>query len=114
MGERIPRLSQRLTLEAPDRMPDGGGGWQVSWTALGIVWAEVRPVSARERVVGGRETSQVTHRITIPSAPQGSPRRPLPEQRFRQGARVFVIRAVAEADHRHEFLTCWVEEGALP
>ena len=114
MRNAIPRLAERLILEAPTRSPDGGGGWQVTWTPLGTLWAEVRPVSARERVMGGRETSRITHRVRIPSAPVDSPRRPLPEQRFRQGSRIFDIRAVAEADDRHGYLVCWVEEGALP
>lgn len=114
MKNTIPRLAERLTLEAPQRTPDGGGGWQVTWTPLGTFWAEVQPVSGRERVVGGRETSRITHRVRIPSAPVGSPRRPAADQRFRQGDRVFDIRAVAEADERHGYLVCWVEEGALP
>ena len=111
MAERIPRLTQRLVLETPERVADGGGGWQVTWAALGTVWAELKPRSARERVSGVREVSRVTHRVTVRSAPFGSARRPVPEQRFRQGERIFNIRGVAEADHRGAYLTCWVEEG---
>lgn len=110
MADRIPKLSQRLTLEAPVRAADGGGGWQVTWTALGTHWAELRPVGAREGVSGAREMAQVTHRVRVRSAPVGSPRRPHPEQRFRQGERIFAIRGVAEADHRGAYLICWVEE----
>ena len=110
MSQHRPKLSQRLLLEAPARVADGGGGWQVTWTALGTHWADVRTSSARERVSGEREISRVTHRLTIRSAPVGSARRPQPEQRFRQGERVFAIRGVAEADHRGAYLTCWVEE----
>ncbi len=110
MARRAPRLSQRLTLEAAVRTADGGGGWQVAWTALGTHWAEVRPLGADERLSGGREVARVTHRVTVRSAPVGSARRPEPEQRFRQGSRVFAIRGVAEADHRGAYLTCWVEE----
>ena len=111
MADRIPNLSRRLVLEAPLRVADGGGGWQVTWQELGTVWAEVAPRRARERVSGARESARVTHRVTIRSSPVGSARRPAPEQRFRQGARVFAIHGVAEADHRGAYLTCWVEEG---
>lgn len=110
MAERTPKLSQRLVLEAPARVADGGGGWTVNWAGLGTHWAEIRPSSARERVSGVREISRITHRITLRSAPVGSLRRPAPEQRFRQGTRLFDIKGVAEADHRGAFLTCWVEE----
>jgi head-tail adaptor len=111
MAFRTPRLSTRLTLEAPQRIPDGGGGWQVVWQPLGALWADVRPSRAGETVSGLRESSRVTHRITIRSAAVGSDRRPTAEQRFRKGGRIFAIRGVAKADDRGAYLTCWVEEG---
>jgi hypothetical protein len=37
-------------------------------------------------------------RIFTRAAPQGSPQRPRPDQRLREGARVFTILAVSEAD----------------
>ena len=64
-----------------------------------------------ERVSGAREISRVTHRITIRSAAMGSDRRPIADQRFRKGGRIFAIRGVTEADDRGAYLTCWVEEG---
>lgn len=108
-----PRLGTRLTLEAPQRVADGGGGWQIVWNQIGTVWAELNPRSARERVLGAREASRVTHRITIRSAPLGSERRPLADQRFRLGARVFAIQGVTDGDGRGAYLTCWAEEGSL-
>ncbi|MEM1004270.1 MAG: head-tail adaptor protein, partial [Pseudomonadota bacterium] len=40
----------------------------------------------------------------------GSSMRPAPDQRFREGARQFVIRAVAERDPRGQYLTCFADE----
>lgn len=111
MTGRTPRLTARLTLEAPRRIADGGGGWQVTWDVLGTLWAEIRSSSAREGVSGAREISRVTHRITVRTSEVGSDRRPAAEQRFRKGTRTFAIRGVTEADHRGGYLTCWVEEG---
>lgn len=114
MDMRTPRLATRLTLEAPQRVADGGGGWQVTWNALGNHWAEIRPSSGRERVAGVRESARVTHRITIRAYGEGDDRRPAPDQRFRRGGRIFTIRGVAETGMRGDYLTCWAEEGALP
>jgi head-tail adaptor len=111
MSSGTPKLATRLTLEAPQRIADGGGGWQVVWSEVGTVWAELRPGGAREGVSGAREVSRVTHRITIRSAPLGSARRPAADQRFRLGKRVFAILGVAEADGGGAYLTCWAEEG---
>ena len=52
----------------------------------------------------------VTYRITVRAAPFGAPRRPKPEQRLREGARVFRIAAVAEDDADGRYLTCFAQE----
>jgi len=52
-------------------------------------------------------------RITVRAAPVGHAMRPRPEQRFREGARIFRITAVAEGDLRGRYLTCFVEEEVV-
>lgn len=46
-------------------------------------------------------------------ARDADPRRPRPEQRFRMGARVFRIEAVAEADPAGLWLDCIAKEERL-
>ncbi len=106
-----PVLSQELLLEAPVRETDTGGGQSVDWQPVGTLWADVQASGARETLSGVREAARVTHRITIRSAPIGSPRRPSADCRFRSGARVFAILGVADADRTRKYLTCWAEEG---
>jgi SPP1 family predicted phage head-tail adaptor len=105
-------LNRRLVLEEETRAPDGAGGWTRGWTALGTHWAAVEARSGREVERGEREGSRISHRILLRAAPPGSPARPRADQRLREGARLFRIRAVAEADPRGRFLTCWAYEEA--
>ena len=105
-------LDTALVLEAPQRVPDGGGGWEVSWLPLGTLWAEMRAVSAAEREHGARAWGRVSHRVTVRSAPAGSPRRPRADQRFLAGDRVLNVLGISEA-RSPGFLTCWCEEGPL-
>ncbi len=107
---RLPRLTRRLVLEAPQRAPDGAGGFVDSWAALGTLWAEVVARSGRERAGAGGALSHVPYRITVRGAPAGAPSRPRPEQRFREGARIFRILSVAEADAQGHYLICQAEE----
>lgn len=109
MTER--RLLRRLTLEEPAKAADGAGGNDETWVALGTLWAEVKPSTGREVVAGARERVSVTHRIIVRGAPVGAPSRPTPVQRFREGSRLFGIRAVTEADPDARYLICWAEEG---
>ena len=103
-------LNRRLVLEAPERVPDGAGGYVDGWITLGTLWAEVVARTGREKQGEAVPVSNVGYRITVRGAPVGATNRPLPDQRFREGTRVFRILAVAEHDHDGRFLTCFAEE----
>ncbi len=107
---KAPHLNRRLVLEAPARVADGAGGFTESWNVLGTLWAEVSARSGAERFEAGASRSRVAYRITVRAAPHGSSMRPAPEQRFTEGGRVFVIRAVADHDPGGRFLTCFADE----
>lgn len=109
---RAPRLNRRLELEAPLRVPDGAGGFAVVWTTLGAHWAEVRPGTGRESAGEFLTVSAVPYRIVVRAAPQGSDARPRPDQRFREGSRLFRITAVTEYDPAGRYLLCFALEEA--
>jgi head-tail adaptor len=105
-----PHLNRRLVLERAAQVPDGAGGFARDWNALGDLWAAVTARTGRERARDGATLSSVRYRIVVRAAPMGSEMRPQPDQRFRDGDRVFAIRAVAEQDSQGRFLTCFAEE----
>ncbi|MDK3072945.1 head-tail adaptor protein [Sedimentitalea sp. JM2-8] len=105
-----PHLNRLLSLEAPIRIADGAGGYVETWAVLGEHWAEVRSRTGRERDEAGVPISTVSYNIVVRSAPFGSTARPMPQQRFRDGQRLFVIQAVAERDREGRFLTCFADE----
>ncbi|MCB2095704.1 MAG: head-tail adaptor protein [Rhodobacteraceae bacterium] len=108
-----PRLNRRLVLEEAQRVADGSGGFALNWVALGVLWALVRPGSGRERAGEFVTLSSVGYRITVRAAPENAPSRPKPDQRFREGGRVFRITAVTECDARGHYLTCFAQEEVL-
>ncbi|MFK7746322.1 MAG: phage head closure protein [Roseobacter sp.] len=105
-----PRLNRRLVLEAEDRLSDGSGGFITSWQVLGTLWAEVIARTGRETAQSGAPVSSMSYRILVRGAPVGAPARPKPEQRFRDGTRLFLIQAVAEEDVDGRYLTCFATE----
>lgn len=109
---RLPVLNRRLLLEAPERVPDGAGGYSQTWVALGAHWAEVRPGAGRESAGEFLTVSAVPYRIVVRAAPVGADARPRPEQRFREGTRVFLITTVAEHDPQGRYLVCHALEEA--
>jgi head-tail adaptor len=101
-----PRLTRKLVLEEPQRSPDGAGGFTVSWVALGTLWAEVRAGTGREKAAEHLTVAALPLRIIVRAAPEGAPSRPRPEQRLRDGARLYRIQAVSESDAGARYLTC--------
>ncbi len=110
---RRPQLNRQLVLEAPDVLSDGAGGYVQGWVPVGIVWAEVTARSGRETAHNGAPVSRMTYRITVRGAVIGSDQRPAAEQRFREGARIFTIQAVTEADPEGRYLTCFAQEEQI-
>ncbi|MDF1729525.1 MAG: head-tail adaptor protein [Sulfitobacter sp.] len=105
-----PVLSHALILEAPERVSDGAGGFIQGWVVLGTLWAAIDARTGRETAGGGAPLSRVSHRITVRGAPFGTPQRPKPQQRLRDGVRIFTIEAVAEQGPLGRYLTCFVVE----
>lgn len=103
-------LNRRLVLEAPQRVADGAGGFAETWAEIGTLWAEMRARGGREMSDPAVPVSATGWRITVRAAPHGAPSRPRPEQRFRDGARLYVIEAVSERDPAGRFLTCHATE----
>lgn len=107
---RAPNLTRALVLENPVTLADGAGGFSTNWLALGTLWADIRAGAGRERFAALGPAGEVRLRILVRAAPQGSDQRPRPDQRFREGARLFRILAVAEADAQGRYLICTAQE----
>ena len=108
------RLLRRLVLESAETAPDGSGGFTVTWVPTGTIWADVTARAGREEFVGAVGRPRVTYRIIVRGAPVGAPSRPRPDQRLREGPRVFDILAIAEHDDHGRYLEVFAEEGVLP
>ena len=109
----IRTLNRKFTLEALAATPDGAGGQAEVWAPLGEHFVSLTASAGRERNPGGRPSARVTHTCWLRYYDYDDPARPRPDQRFREGTRIYAIRAIAEADDLRRYLVCWLEEGAL-
>jgi SPP1 family predicted phage head-tail adaptor len=92
-------LRHRLVLEAPVETPDGAGGVTRSFAAVATLWAAVTPVAARGTVDAASLATDVTHRIVVRAGTDITTR-----HRLRQGARIFRIVALRDADGRGRYV----------
>ena len=108
------RLLRRLVLEAPQRTPDGSGGFA---TELG----SGRDALGRRDGADGARGADRRGRAAAGALPDRRARRAdrdarsgrAPEQRLREGGRVFSILTVAERDVEGRYLEILAEEGVL-
>ncbi|NBE08684.1 head-tail adaptor protein [Paragemmobacter ruber] len=107
---RAVRLTRALVLEAAARVADGAGGFAEVWQVRGTVWAEVRPGAGRSGNALGAAVAVQPLRIVVRGLPAGHAMRPAAGMRFRDGARLFRLLAVTEADAGGRFLICAAEE----
>lgn len=105
---RIGDLRHRVTLEAPLRTPDGGGGSALVWVPVAELWAAIRPVSGGETVLAEQISGRVTHVILVRRHDAVEP-----AMRFTLGTRIFLIAAVLDVDERHRLLRCLATEELL-
>jgi SPP1 family predicted phage head-tail adaptor len=59
------RLRERINIEVPADVADGGGGFIRSWSVNRICWAEVTPLPAEEQRHGGHVASHARYRLSI-------------------------------------------------
>lgn len=58
-------LNKRVIIQHQIKVPDGMGGFAVTWTDAAAVWAAIWPVSAYEAIQSDKATMTITHRIRI-------------------------------------------------
>ncbi|WP_296641051.1 phage head closure protein [Roseinatronobacter sp.] len=105
-----PKLTRALVLQSPVPTPDGAGGYTTTWQSLGTHWAAIDARTGQERLGALGPSGEVRLRITLRAAPFGNDRRPRPEQRFIEGARIYRILTVAESDPQGRYLVCTAQE----
>lgn len=105
-----PRLTRKLVLEARGGGGDGAGGRSGGWQALGTHWAQVEARIGRYETGDGYPRARVPYKVTIRAMPQDAPSRPVAGQRFVEGTRAYLIKAVADEATDARYLICYADE----
>jgi SPP1 family predicted phage head-tail adaptor len=99
-------LRERVTLEAPLRVPDGAGGADIGWSEVATLWARVETRGGGEVPAGERLEARRRLEVTIRFRADVTP-----AMRLVWRGAVLDIRAVADSDGRRRFLTLDCVEG---
>jgi SPP1 family predicted phage head-tail adaptor len=102
----IGTYRQRLYLQQENPTADSGGGNQIAWTTVNVVWASVEPISGSENIQAGQLNSNTTHRIRLRYDSSI-----VPAMRFLWGSRVLNIRSIRNLCERKRVLEILAQEG---
>ncbi len=58
-------LNRRIELQAPTRIPDGGGGFAVTYATIATVWAKISTLRTDEAILAMESTGTAVHNIMI-------------------------------------------------
>ena len=100
------RLRQRLTLQKETRVSDGAGGYSRSWQDIADLWAEIIPLSGKERLFAEQIEAPISHKILLRYRSDITP-----DNRLVFEGRIFNIRYVFNVNENNEALEILAEEG---
>ena len=100
-GSPIGRMRRRVTLEAPVETADDVGGVVRVFAPVAALWADIAPTGGETRFVADQAQERITHKVRLRWRDGVSA-----AMRFRIGARVLVIRDVADESETRRFLIC--------
>ena len=98
-------LRHALHIEAAIETPDGMGGFDVTWTDVALVWAQIQQAKNRVEDFAARKLEEVTHTITIRFRDDVQA-----GQRFNSTGRIFRILSVNDIDGTRRYLDCKTRE----
>jgi SPP1 family predicted phage head-tail adaptor len=102
----IGELRSRITIQSISDVSDGIGGKTRSWISFLTIWANIEPISAKERFFAQRIEHNVTHKITIRSNTLISA-----GMRVSYGSAIYQIKGIRDVKNRHRFSELLCEQG---
>ena len=109
----IGRLDKRITLQSRSATLDDYGQQINSWSDQGTVWANIKPVSGREKLKAGQVDSILSHTVAIRYNANFMPPRTVDAWRIVYGTRYFNIIAAMDVDEAHQYIIFDCTEGSI-
>ena len=107
----IGRLDKRITVQGKSTALDEFGQEVNSWTDIKTIWAEIRPITSREKLRVGTIAWELSHTIRIRFDSALMPLKTLATRRVKFEDRYLSISSALDFDERHKYLILECIEG---
>jgi len=108
---RAGDLRHLVVIEQQAQTQDSFGGQPLTWTAVDTVWADINPLSGREREASQAINVEISHEITIWYQARFADPKVMAAYRLRYGTRLFNIHGTLNVDERNREITILAGEG---
>lgn len=106
MRRAVGKMRHRIEIYEPARTPDGAGGFIRGDVKVLDAWAEVKNMSAGEKLKYAALQQELTHKVIMRASDQV-----IAGRYFKYDGRDFYIKDVIKRGERNEFLELTVREG---
>jgi SPP1 family predicted phage head-tail adaptor len=108
---RAGDMRHRIQLQTRSVGQDALGGQSPTWTTTATVWAEILPLTGRERMLAGANQSEVSSMVTIRYQAQFSDPKAMAAMRILYGSRILNIESSNDVEERHKIIELSCSEG---
>jgi SPP1 family predicted phage head-tail adaptor len=109
----IGRFDKRITIQKRSATLDDYGQEINSWSDVATVWANVKPISGREKLKAGQVDSILTHTVAVRYNPAFMPPRTVDAWRIVYDGRYFNITASMDMDEASKYIIFDCTEGSI-
>ena len=109
----IGKLDKRITLQSRSATIDDYGQQINSWTDVATVWANIKPVSGREKMKAMQVDSILSHTVAVRYNATFMPPRTVDAWRIVYNGRYFNIIAAMDLDEARKYIIFDCTEGSI-
>lgn len=106
-------LRHTVVIEQKGATLDSFGGESTTWITVKTAYAEITPLSGREREAAQAIHPDISHQVTVRYQPLFADPVGVANMRLRYGARIFNILAPLNVDERSHWVQIMASEGMV-
>lgn len=113
--DKVGRLDKRISIQRRSATKDSYGQELDAWTTIAAVWAQVKPLSGKERLRTAAMVveSILTHTVTVRYSASLMPPAEADAWRIVYGTRILNITAARDVDEDRRFIEFDCTEGSI-
>ena len=109
----VRRLDKYVSIQRRSTVKDGYGQESTEWVEVKSVWAEIRPITGREKMRAGAIEMTVTHTVAIRFDADLEPLIEMDNCRITCRGRAFRVKSAIDLNEERKWIILDCEEGAV-